>query len=445
MQTGAVRSPRCHRTLGADEAVCHDAGVSSSGQTAVRRLPSGSGLVLVLGAMTALGPLSIDVYLPALPEIETDLATSTSMVQLTLTACLVGLAVGQLVMGSLSDAVGRRRPLLLGMSAYVGATFACALAPTIEWLIAARFVQGFCGATGVVIARSVVRDLFTGAEAVRFLGSLMLVTGLAPILGPVLGALVMGATSWRGIFVLIGTAGAVFTAIAHRRLVETLPVERRRRGGLRASVSTFGELLADRRFVGYVLASGLIFATAFVYIASAPFVLKELFGLTSVSFAVVFGLNSMALMGFGQVSRFVVHRLGSRRLFLAGLAMSGAGGSVVLAVISLDLPLGFLLAGFFLVVGAIGLVSPNATALALADHGDKAGSASALQGVAQFVLGATAAPFAGIAGNDTALPAAILMFALPLLAIVAAATLVGRSHGPRRVARSSALSAQVSS
>ncbi len=392
--------------------------------------------MVLLGAMTALGPLSIDLYLPALPDIETDLNTTTSKVQLTLTACLIGLAAGQLVIGSLSDALGRRRPLLVGMTAYVFASLGCAFAPTIEILIAMRFLQGFCGAAGMVVARSTVRDLHVGADAVRFFASLMVVTGLAPIIGPVLGAIVLRATSWNGVFVMIAAAGAVIAVLAAVRLTETLPVERRRHGGLRASLSAFRVLSRDRRYVGYIVSAGLVFATAFVYIASAPFVLKDLYGLTSLKFSIVFGLNSMALVGFGQISRLLVRRVGSRRLFQAGLAMSTLGGAIVMTVVALDLGLAPLLAGFFCVVGAIGLVGPNATALAMADHGDNAGSAAALQGVAQFVLGAAVAPLAGIAGRNTAMPMAVLMVSIPLLAVAVARLMThhasARLHSPER-------------
>jgi DHA1 family bicyclomycin/chloramphenicol resistance-like MFS transporter len=393
-------------------------------------MPTGVGLVVVLGAMSVLGPLSIDLYLPALTDIQSDLHTTESKVQLTLTACLIGLAAGQLVIGSLSDALGRRRPLLAGMGAYVLATAGCALAPSIELLVALRFVQGFCGAAGVVIARSVVRDLFEGNEAVRFFASLMLVSGLAPIVGPLLGAGVLHWTSWHGVFVLIGSAGALLTMVAAVRLAETLPPERRRRGGLRASGAAFRVLLGDRAYVGYIFGAGLGFATTFVYVAASPFVLKDLHGLSSVQFSLVFGTNSMALIGMGQVSRHLVHRFGSRRLFLAGLAMSSFGGAVVMTVVALDLGLVPLLFGFICAVAAIGLIGPNASALALAKHGDRAGSASALQGVAQFVLGAVAAPFAGIAGRDSAMPMAVLMVSLPAVANLVARTLTRGDRVP---------------
>lgn len=381
------------------------------------QLPTGASLVLVLGTLSVLGPLSIDIYLPALPNIQDDLHTTASKVQLTLTACLIGLSVGQLVIGSLSDSFGRRRPLLVGMGAYVIATIGCALTPNIELLVAMRFFQGFCGAAGVVIARSIVRDLYVGNDAARFFASLMLVSGLAPIVGPLLGALVLRWTSWHGVFALIATVGLLMSIVAALRLAETLPPERRRGAGLRESMAAFGVLLHDRVYVGYILGAGLGFATAFVYISGAPFVLKDLHGISSLTFSIVFGLNSMALVGFGQVGRHFVRRVGSRRLYFAGLTMSCAGGAIVFIDVTLDLGLAPLLLGFFCVVGAVGLIGPNASALAMSGHGDRAGSASALQGVVQFAAGATVAPFAGIAGRDTAVPMAILMLSLPIVAL----------------------------
>src|SRR6267143_566798 len=232
-------------------------------------------LFVLLGGLTAFGPLSIDMYLPALPAIGRDLAASESMIQLTLTACLIGLAIGQVIAGPLSDALGRRRPLLIGVAGYVIASLLCALAPAATILVALRLLQGLAGAAGIVIARAIVRDLYSGSAAARYFSRLILVMGLAPILAPVLGAQLLRFTSWHGIFVVLAMITALLWLGAARGLPETLPPARRRIGSLSDTTQTFRRLAADTEFVGYAAAGGLAFGAMFAYIAVSPFVLKR--------------------------------------------------------------------------------------------------------------------------------------------------------------------------
>jgi DHA1 family bicyclomycin/chloramphenicol resistance-like MFS transporter len=383
-------------------------------------------LALILGGLTAFAPLSIDMYLPALPELSDDLGASASAVQLTLTACLAGLARGQLVAGPLSDRFGRRRPLLAGVGAYTIASLLCSAAPTVWTLAGMRLVQGATGAAGIVIARAIVRDLHSGAAAVRFFSMLMLVTGLAPIFAPVIGGQILTVTSWRGIFVLLATIGAVLALAAAFGLRETLPSVRRREGGLRATARTLRALLADRRFTGYALASGLAFGAMFTYISGSPFVLQEIYGASPQLFSAVFAANSVGLVALGQLNGRLAGRVPADRMLRIGVTSMAISGAVLFAVVAIGgLPLAALLIPLWVLVSSMGLVFPNTTALALADHPEVAGSASALLGVLQFMIGAAAAPLAGIAGTGTAVPMGAVM-ALLTLASVGALRLTAR-------------------
>ncbi|MFI0483427.1 multidrug effflux MFS transporter [Actinomadura sp. 9N215] len=380
-------------------------------------------LIMVLGALTALAPLSIDMYLPALPTLTEDLSTGAMQTQLTLTACIVGLAVGQAVAGPLSDAFGRRRPLLIGLAAYAVASLLCAAAPTVETLIALRLVQGAAGAAGIVIARAIVQDLYDGVAAAKFFALLMLVNGLAPILAPVFGGQLLRLMPWPGVFAVLAGIGVALFLGSLLGLKETLPPEARETGGLRATATTFRALAADRSFVGYALASGLAFAALFTYISGSPFVLQDIYDLSPQEFSAVFALNSVGIVAAGQVSGMLAGRVALRRLLAAGLALVAAGGAGLLAaVLAGGLP--WVLAALFLVACGEGLIGPNATALALSGRPPRvAGSASALLGVTQFALGGAAAPLAGLAGPDTAVPMAASIAALGLLAAAVTAAM----------------------
>ena len=375
-------------------------------------------LVVLLGALSTFGPLSMDLYLPGLPSMATDLSAPAWAAQLTITTCMLGLASGQLVAGPVSDARGRRAPLLAGLTAYMVASMLCALAPTVWALLVLRLVQGLAGAAGIVIARAIVRDLHSGIEAARFFAMLMLVAGLAPILAPLVGGQLLHVTDWRGVFVVLAAIGAVLLLAAWWALADTLPVERRHSGGLVATLGVFGGLVRDRAFVGYTLAMGLSFGAMAAYISGSPFVLEDIHGVSPQLFSVLFALNAGGLLVASQVSRALVARLGPRRILGIGVSSCAAGGLGALASVVLDLGLAGLLPSFFVLVASIGLILPNAAALALAEHPRTAGSASALLGVAQFGIGAIAAPLAGIAGSHSALPLATVSATLSCAALV---------------------------
>lgn len=369
-------------------------------------------LLLILGALSAFAPLSIDMYLPALPALGRGFGVSAAQVQLTLSACLLGLALGQLVAGPLSDALGRRRPLLVGVAAYTVASLLCVLAHSVGALVAVRFVQGLAGAAGIVIARAVVRDRYAGVAAARYFSLLMLVNGLAPILAPIIGGQLLRVTSWRGVFVVLAAIGALLLLATASGLDETLAPADRHTGGLPATLATFRRLLADRFFVGYALSSGLSFAAMFAYIAGSPFVLQDIYGLSPQLFSLVFGVNALGIMAASQINGRLVDRAPLPRLLAVGLAMTALGGIAVLAAVLGHVGLIGVTPALCVVVSSQGIVLPNATSLALSGHPRTAGSASALLGVLQYVIGAAAAPLVGVGGTATALPMAAVIAAL---------------------------------
>jgi MFS transporter, DHA1 family, multidrug resistance protein len=375
-------------------------------------------IFVVVGALTGIAPLSIDAYIPGLPELTSDLGTSTSTGQLTLTAFLLGLALSQVVAGSISDNVGRRTPVLAGLIAYVLSSLLCGLSPEIWTLTFLRLVQGAAAGVGFVIARAIVRDLYTGSAGARMFARLVLISGVAPVVAPIIGGQVLRFTSWRGLFVVFAVISAVILVVANLVLVETLPDHLRHEPGIRTKLRVFRRLLGDRSFLPYALVGSLGFAAMFSYIAGAPFVLEDIHGLSPQQFSLAFAANAAGLVALSQVSGRFVERIGPSVLLRSGALMSAAGGVLTLLSVLLDAGLIPLLVGLWLMVSAIGLIVPNSTALALAQQGERAGSASALYGLGQFGLGAVLAPLAGVAGNQNALPMAVTIAACGIGALV---------------------------
>lgn len=350
------------------------------------------------------------MYLPALPALTRDFHAQASSVQLTLSACLLGLAAGQIVIGPLSDAYGRRRPLLIGVAAYGLASLLCVFAPSVGALIALRFIQGVTGAAGIVISRAIVRDMYSGVAMARFFSLLMLVNGLAPILAPVIGAQLLRFTSWRGTFVTLSIIGALMFLSALLGIQETLPPESRHEGGIRATLATFKQLLGDRSFIGCSLCGGLGFAAMFAYISGSPFVLQDIYGVSPQVFSAIFGMNAAGLILLGQLNARLTRRVPLRRLLIRGLLVVACAGLLLLAVVvSGSIGLIGVLPALFMVVASQGMIGPNSTALALTGHPSTAGSASALLGVTQFAIGAAASPLVGIGGTATAVPMAVVI------------------------------------
>ncbi|MEV0847002.1 multidrug effflux MFS transporter [Streptomyces sp. NPDC049954] len=395
------------------------AAASPPGLPAQRR--AGLLVTLVLGGLTAVPPLSMDMYLPALPKVTEALDSPAATVQLTLTACLTGMALGQLVVGPMSDRWGRRRPLLIGLVIYVAATAVCAFAPGVGLLIGFRLLQGLAGAAGIVIARAVVRDLYDGMEMARFFSTLMLISGVAPIVAPLIGGQVLRFTDWRGIFVVLTVVGALLTLVVLRRLPETLAPADRHTGGTREALGTMRSLLADRVFAGHVLVGGFTFAALFAYVSASPFVMQEIYGASPQTFSLLFGVNSVGLIVVGQINgRVLVGRVSLEKAAAAGLCLITVAALALLVMTSGVFGKAGLVpvaVGLFVLMSSMSLVLPNAQTLALQRASHAAGSASALIGTSSFLIGAIASPLVGIAGEHTAVPMAVVQLTSVLIAL----------------------------
>ena len=367
-------------------------------------------MALILGLLSAIGPFAIDMYLPALPAIGESLNATAGAVQGTLAIYFLGLAFGQVFYGPLSDRYGRRAPLFVGFGLYTIAAIACALAPDVQALTAARLVQALGGCAGMVIARAVVRDVTDERGAVRLMAQLMLVMGVAPIVAPMVGGAVLPVFGWRGIFWLLAIYGATMLTVIALFLPESLPEERRRRDGLFEVVRVWRGLLGNRRFVGHALAGGFIIGGMFAYISGSPFVFMELHGVKAEHFGFYFGANALGIMVMGQVVGRLAQRIAPARLlpvviwvpFVAGLALlfvsaTGIGGFAALLVT---------LFGYIAMIGA---VMPLTVALGMGPHGAVAGSASALMGTLQFSIGAGVGALLGALQDGTAVPMALMI------------------------------------
>ncbi|MER8031630.1 multidrug effflux MFS transporter [Streptomyces bauhiniae] len=390
------------------------------GAAGVAERPRGVLVTFMLGALTATTPLAMDMYLPSLPEVTRTLHAPAATVQLTLTACLAGMALGQLVVGPMSDRWGRRRPLLTGLVVYLVATALCAFAPTVETLVAFRLAQGLAGAAGIVIARAVVRDLYDGVAMARFFSTLMLISGVAPIVAPLIGGQILRVTDWRGVFVVLTGIGAVLTALVWLRLPETLPPAERHRGGVKESLRTMRGLLADLPFTGYLLTGGFAFAALFAYVSASPFVVQEVYGASPQTFSLLFGLNSVGLVIAGQINgKLLVGRVRLDRVLGCGLAVIVLAATALLLMatgVFGEVGLAPVAAALFVLMSAMGFTMPNTQALALLRTRHAAGSASALLGTTSFLIGAIASPLVGIAGERTAVPMAVVQLAAALVA-----------------------------
>ena len=367
-------------------------------------------LVLILGALTAFSSMSIDMYLPAFPQIARDLAVPLGTVQLSVSAFLFGSAIGQLFYGPLADRWGRKRPLLFGLSLYVLSTVGCAFVHTGEGLLFWRVVMALGGGAGMVISRAVVRDLYDTAEAARMFSLLMLVMGAAPILAPLAGGQLLLVTGWRGIFAFLGIFGLLSLCAALVWLPESLPVEKRIQHSFREMGNTYGTLIRNSYFLCHAIALGSVAGVNFSYISGAPLVFIELHGISPQNFGILFGLNAFGLIGASQLNRRLLRRYPARRILGFAFA-ANAATALLLAIATLTGIGGFLLQMIliFACLCTTGLLYPNVTALALAPFAAAAGSASALMGTIQYTIGATAGAFVGMCHNGTALPMVLTM------------------------------------
>ncbi|WP_286248558.1 multidrug effflux MFS transporter [Streptomyces graminofaciens] len=404
-------------------AAAHDPAATPSAQSA----PAEGGvvaLVAVLGALTAVAPLATDMYVPGFPAMGEALGVSSSAVQLTMTAFLAGLVVGQLLFGPLSDGLGRRRLLMGGIAGFILFSLVCAAAPNIGVLTAARFLQGMAGAAGTVLARAVLTDRFQGADLPRYVAVLSQIMGVAPIAAPVLGGAVLTVSTWRAVFAVLAVTGGLLLLAVLRKVPESLPPERRHGGGMTSTFRAMGALFARRAFMGYVLVLALAAAALFAYISGSSFVFENLHDVSSTTYSLIFATNAAGMLVAGAV----FSRLVARGVRLNTLLSTGVGVAVLgaLAQVLLVLTVGETLAGtwaaLFVTVGGIGMVFPAAMSIGQALGRATPGAASALLGGTQFLFGALASPLVGVFGEDSSLPLALIMLSA---AGAAALALVG--------------------
>ncbi|WP_370224245.1 multidrug effflux MFS transporter [Cytobacillus sp.] len=385
-------------------------------------------MAIVLGTLAAFAPLSIDMYLPALPDIAIDLHTKPSLVQLSLTFFLLGLSLGQLLAGPLSDVRGRRKPLLLGLLIYFAVSLLCAFSQSIWGLIVLRFIQGLAGAAGIVISRAIVRDLYSGTELTKFFSLLALVNGVAPILAPIIGGQLLRIAPWQGVFIVLSVIGLVMFLVVLFGLPETLADDSRSQGGIKNTLTTFQQLLLDRSFIGYALSQGLVFAAMFAYISGSPFVLQNIYGASPQMFSLIFAINGLGIIISSQITGRLAGRISERKLFTAGICISFMGAIALLIMLLLDAGLYAILPPLFFVVSSIGVVSTSGFSLAMQNQGKSAGSASALLGVLSLIFGGCVAPLVGL-GDSPAKSMGIVIACASAGAVLSYMFLAARPSG----------------
>ncbi|PLS09623.1 Bcr/CflA family multidrug efflux MFS transporter [Neobacillus cucumis] len=384
-------------------------------------------LAILLGSLGLLGPFTIDTYLPSFPTIVKDFDTTVSLVQISLTSCLLGLGLGQLVIGPLSDVKGRKKPLLFFIALYLLASVTCSLAPNIYFLIIARLLQGFAAAGGLVISRAIVRDLFSGRELTKFFTMMVLVGNLGPIVAPIAGGGILAFTNWHGVFIALACVGAVLLFTVSFKLEETLPEEKRVPSNLPQIMQNFGSLFKDRTFMGYAFTQGFTIAGIFAYVSGIPFVYQNIYGVTPQQFSLLFGVNGLALIIGSQMVGRLADTIPERTFLKIGLAIANIAGASLLIALLLKAPLIAVAIPVFFFVSSISIIGTTSFALAIETQGHIAGSASALLGLLPFVLGSITAPLVGIAGAYTGVPMGALIFGASFLAFLSYYILVRKA------------------
>lgn len=351
------------------------------------------------------------MYLPSFPGIASDLETSASLVQLSLTTCLIGLAVGQIVVGPISDSQGRKKPLIIFLSLFAVASFACALAPNIYVLVIARFIQGFTASAGVVLSKAVVRDVFIGRELTKFFALLMVINATAPMIAPITGGaiLLLPFATWETIFFFLSIVGFAIVFTVAGKLPETLPVENRIPSSVKESIRTIGRLLKDRSFIGYALTIGFVHGGSFAYVSGTPFVYQGIYDVSPQAFSFLFGVNGLAII----TGSFLVGRLGGifheRSLLRSAVLIAVSATGVLLVMTLLEGPLYSIVVPIFIYMTAMGMVLTSTFTLAMEHQGHRAGSASAVLGMLPLLFGAVVSPLVGL-DETTAVPMGAILF-----------------------------------
>jgi MFS transporter, DHA1 family, multidrug resistance protein len=383
-------------------------------------------LAVILGLISAVGPFAIDMYLPALPSIGQDLGTTTAAVQMSLFVFFLALAVGQIFVGPISDMFGRKTPLYAGLALFAVGGVGAALAPNVEWLIAFRFIQGLGATAGMVVPRAIVRDLHTGAEAARLMSLLMLVFSVSPILAPLVGSIVIEALGWRAVFWFV-TGAAFIGMMLISAIKETRPPEQRIGSSFASALVGYKVLIRDRNFLGLTFIGSFGIASFFIYLASSSFVLIEHYGLSPTLYSIAFSVNAVAFFAMAQLTGPLTERFGLARVVRVAVAGYSATAVILMAAMSGGAQgLEVLVAGLFVSFGFLGLVIPSTAVLAMEEHGEIAGTASALMGTLQFVTGAVAMGVSGLFFDGTPLPMVAGIAVAAVIALVLAQSTLGR-------------------
>lgn len=375
-------------------------------------------IATILGCLAGMGPLCTDLYLPALPQIATNLNTSASFVQASLTATLFGIAIGQIFIGPISDINGRKKPLIISLIIFIITSFICSFATSIGQLIFFRFLQGLAGSGGIVLSRAIACDLYTGPALTKFFSLLMLINGVAPIFSPVIGGQILMLSDWKGIFFTLGLFSILLTFAVIFGLKESLQKEQRSAGNLKATFTIFGQLFSDKIFVGYTLIQGFIIAGLFAYIAGSPFVLQTIYGLSAKTFSFCFAINGLGIMLFAQLTGHFTGKFSEKQLLVFGLNLSLLCSAILLAMSILQASIFFILVPLFIIVSCIGITTTASFSLAIQRQPNSAGSASGLLGIVSFIFGAIASPLVGLGSGETAIPMAMVITIANLLACV---------------------------
>lgn len=370
----------------------------------------------MLAMFSGLGPFTFDMYLPSFPQMMKFFGTTASTIQVSLTACLLGLALGQIILGSLSDVHGRRKPLIVAMVIYCLSSLGCAFAPNIGIFIALRFVQGFAVSAGT-ISSAIARDTYKGTELTKFFSLISVMSSVAPLLAPLAGSAVISFTKWEVVFYVLGILGFILSITTFWRLQESLPVEKRVRSNFGEMFGNFKTLLGNRVFMGYVLAQGFMLGGVFAYVAGTPFVYQKIYGVSPQMFSMLFALNGIVLITVSQVVRKLAGRIPEYRILHFGLGMSFIATITALVVVLTHGPLFALVIPLVGYVASMGTIGPVSFTLAMESQGHIAGSASALLGVIPFLLGCVSSPLVGIAGEYSAVPLGIILLTASLLSI----------------------------
>lgn len=370
--------------------------------------------------LAIMGPLNIDMYLPSFPGITADLDTSPALVQVTLTACLLGLAFGQVFIGPLSDAEGRKKPLILSTSLFVVASLLCMFAPNIYVLIAARFLQGFTASAGVVLSRAVVRDIFSGRELTKFFSLLMVINAVAPMAAPMSGGaiLLLPFANWQTIFLFLAILGIVIVVIVALNLKETLPPEKRIKSTGAASIRTMISLINDRSFTVYAVIVGFVHGGSFAYVSGTPFIYQEIYGVSPQTFSILFGINGIAII----IGSFIIGRLGGviheKHLLKTALIIAVTATFILLIMTVIEGPLAAIVTLIFIYMTTMGMTVTSTFTLGMSEQGHRAGSASAVLGMLPLLLGAIFSPLAGV-NEASAIPMGVILFTTASIGLIA--------------------------